>query len=127
MPKLIGSPTQIATVGNLPKFSDEYVGLVNTGDAKLSITLMHSPPLWEGIGRTAHFHEFKVVSKGMVRVTSPEGDIDVEAGQAVHVEPGEWVRFSTPSADGAEYITVCVPAFSLAALKRDELPRHPTR
>ena len=120
MPKLIGSPTQIATVGSLPKFSDEYVGLVNTGDAKLSITLMHSPPHWEGIGRTADFHEFKVVLKGMVRVTSPDGDIDVEAGQAVHVEPGEWVRFSTPSADGAEYMTVCMPAFSLAALKRDE-------
>jgi hypothetical protein len=120
MPKLIGSPTPIATVGNLPKFSDEYVGLVNTGDAKLSITLMHSPPRWEGIGRTADFHEFKVVFKGMLRVTSPDGDIDVEAGQAVHVEPGEWVRLSTPSADGAEYVTVCMPAFSLAALARDE-------
>jgi mannose-6-phosphate isomerase-like protein (cupin superfamily) len=120
MPKLIGSPTQIGAVGNLPNFSDEYVGLENTGDAKLSITLMHSPPHWEGIGRTAHFHEFKVVLKGMVRVTSPEGYIDVEAGQAVHMEPGEWVRVSTPSADGAEYVTVCMPAFSLAALKRDE-------
>jgi mannose-6-phosphate isomerase-like protein (cupin superfamily) len=120
MPKLIGSPTPIATVGNLPKCSDEYVGLVNTGDSKLSITLMHSPPRWEGIGRTADFHEFEVVLKGMLRVTSPEGDIDVEAGQAVHVEPGEWVRLSTPSADGAEYVTVCMPAFSLAALARDE-------
>jgi mannose-6-phosphate isomerase-like protein (cupin superfamily) len=117
---LIGSPTQIPAVGNLPKFSDEYFGLVNTGDSELSITLMHSPPHWEDIGRTAQFHEFKVVSKGTLRVTSPEGDIDVEAGQAVHVEPGEWVRFSTPSAEGAEYITVCMPAFSLAELKRDE-------
>ena len=120
MPKLIGSPTEIAAVGNLPKCSDEYVGLVNTGDAKLSIALMHSPPHWEGIGRTADFHEFDVVLKGMVRVTSPEGDLDVESGQAVHVEPGEWVRFSTPSAEGAEYVTVCMPAFSLAALTRDE-------
>jgi quercetin dioxygenase-like cupin family protein len=119
MPKLIGSPTQIATVGSLPKFSDEYVGLVNTGDAKLSITLMHSPPRWEGVGRTALFHEFKVVFKGLVRVTSPDGDIDVEAGQAVHVEPGEWVRFSTPSEAGADYITVCTPAFSRASVKRD--------
>jgi quercetin dioxygenase-like cupin family protein len=119
MPELIGSPTQIATVGSLPKFSDEYVGLVNTGDSKVSITLMHSPPSWEGVGRTAQFHEYKVVFKGLLRVTSPEGDIDVEAGQAVHVGPGEWVRYSTPSADGAEYVTVCTPAFSLADLKRD--------
>jgi mannose-6-phosphate isomerase-like protein (cupin superfamily) len=120
MPKLIGSPTQIATVGSLPKFSDEYVGLVNTGDSKLSITLMHSPPGWEGIGRTAHFHEYKVVFRGVVHVTSPDGDIDVGAGQAVHVGPGEWVRYSTPTVDGAEYITVCTPAFSLAAVKREQ-------
>jgi len=120
MPKLIGSPTKIATVGSLPKFSDEYVGLVNTGNSKVSITHMHSPPGWEGVGRTAQFHEFKVVFKGLVRVTSPAGDIDVEAGQAVHVEPGEWVRFSTPTGEGADYITVCTPAFSLAAVRRDD-------
>ena len=119
MPKLIGSPTPIATVGSLPKFSDEYVGLVNTGDSKISITLMHSPPRWEGVGRTALFHEFKVVFKGMVRVTSPEGDLDVEAGQAVHVEPGEWVRYSTPAPAGTDYITVCIPAFSRARVHRD--------
>jgi mannose-6-phosphate isomerase-like protein (cupin superfamily) len=120
MPKLIGSPTQIATVGSLPKFSDEYVGLVNTGNSKVSITHMHSPPRWEGVGRTALFHEFKVVFKGSIHVTSPAGDIDVAAGQAVHVEPGEWVRFSTPSEEGADYITVCTPAFSRAAVRRDE-------
>jgi quercetin dioxygenase-like cupin family protein len=120
MPKLIGSPTQIAAVGSLPKFSDEYVGLVNTGDSKVSITLMHSPPEWEGIGRIAKFHEYKVVFKGLLRVTSPKGDIEVEAGQAVHVEPGEWVRYATPSAEGAEYVTVCTPAFSRADMKRDE-------
>jgi quercetin dioxygenase-like cupin family protein len=119
MPKLIGSPTAIAAVGSLPKFSDEYVGLVNTGDSKISITLMKSPPGWEGIGRTANFHEYKVVFKGLVRVTTPEGDIDVAAGQAVHVEPGEWVRYSTPSVDGAEYVTVCLPAFSRAEMERD--------
>jgi quercetin dioxygenase-like cupin family protein len=119
MPKLIGSPTAIDTVGNLPKLSDEYVGLVNTGDAKVSITLMHSPPGWEGVGRTATFHEFKVVSKGTLRVTHPDGDLDIQAGQAVHVEPGEWVRYATPTADGAEYITVCTPAFSRAAVHRD--------
>jgi hypothetical protein len=120
MPKLIGSPTQIAIVGNLPKFSDEYVGLVNTGDAKVSITLMHSPPGWGGVGRTAQIHEYKVVFKGMVRVTSPEGSLDVEAGQAVHVAPGEWVTYSTPSEAGAEYVTVCTPAFSRALVKRDQ-------
>jgi quercetin dioxygenase-like cupin family protein len=79
---------------------------------------MHSPPGWEGIGRTADFHEFKVVLKGKVRVCNPDGDLDVEAGQAVHVAPGEWVRYSTPT-EGAEYITVCTPAFSRAAVKRD--------
>jgi mannose-6-phosphate isomerase-like protein (cupin superfamily) len=119
MPKTIGSPTQLATVGNLPKMSDEYIGLVNTGDSKVSITMMHSPSGWVGIGRTAEFHEFKVVFKGMIRVTHPDGDLDIEAGQAVHVEPGEWVRYSTPSPDGAEYITVCTPAFSRAAVQRD--------
>jgi mannose-6-phosphate isomerase-like protein (cupin superfamily) len=119
MPKSIGSPTAIAAVGNLPKMSDEYVGLVNTGDAKVSITMMHSPPGWVGIGRTAHFHEFKVVIKGTVRVTHPDGDLDIEAGQAVHVQPGEWVRYSTPTTEGADYVTVCTPAFSRAAVKRD--------
>jgi mannose-6-phosphate isomerase-like protein (cupin superfamily) len=119
MPKLIGSPTQLATVGSLPKMSDEYIGLVNTGDSKVSITLMHSPPHWVGIGRTAEFHEFKVVFKGMIRVTHPDGEIDVDAGQAVHVEPGEWVRYSTPTDEGAEYVTVCTPAFSRALVERD--------
>jgi mannose-6-phosphate isomerase-like protein (cupin superfamily) len=119
MPQTIGSPTAIATVGNLPKMSDEYVGLVNTGNAKVSITLMHSPPGWVGIGRTAQFHEFKVVVKGTVRVTHPDGDLDIEAGQAVHVEPGEWVRYSTPTPEGADYVTVCTPAFSRAAVQRD--------
>ena len=120
MPTLIGSPTRLATVGILPKFSDEYVGLVNTGDSKVSITLMHSPSQWEGIGRIAKFHEYKVVLKGLLRVTSAEGEIDVEVGQAVHVEPGEWARYSTPSADGAEYVTVCTPSFSRADVMRDE-------
>jgi mannose-6-phosphate isomerase-like protein (cupin superfamily) len=120
MPKLIGSPTQIATVGSLPKFSDEYVGLVNTGDSKVSITWMRSPAGWEGIGRTAEFHEYKIVLRGSVRVTSPEGEVDVARGQAVHVEPGEWVRYSTPSAEGADYVTVCTPAFSRALVQRDQ-------
>jgi mannose-6-phosphate isomerase-like protein (cupin superfamily) len=119
MPTLIGSPTAIDTVGSLPKWSDEYVGLVNTGDAKVSITLMRSPPGWEGVGRTAQFHEFKVVLKGTLTVTHADGGLDIQTGQAVHVEPGEWVRFSTPSVDGAEYITVCTPAFSRAAVRRD--------
>ncbi|MEO8595998.1 MAG: cupin [Candidatus Solibacter sp.] len=120
MAKLIGSPTPIATVGTMPKRSDEYVGLINTGDSKVSITLMHSPPGWEGIGRIAKFHEYKVVSKGLLRVVTPEAKIDVEAGQAVHVEPGEWVRYSTPSADGADYVTVCTPSYSRADVERDE-------
>ena len=104
----------------MPKFSDEYVGLVNTGDANLSITLMHSPPGWEGVGRTAKFHEFKVVLKGKLHVTDPDSELEIEAGQAVHVEPGEWVRYSTPTVEGADYITVCTPAFSRATLKRDD-------
>jgi len=120
MPKLIASPTRIASVGNITKFADEYVGLVNTGEANVSITLVHSPAGWIGVGQYADYHEYRVVFQGLLRVEHAEGELDVEPGQALDVEPGEWVRFSTPAAGGADYVTVCLPAFSRSTVHRDK-------
>src|SRR6476646_6333955 len=120
MPKLIASPTQIAAVGNITKYADEYVGVVNTGEAKLSITLVNSPAGWIGVGQYSDYREYRVVYRGLLRVEYEGGTLDVEAGQGLNVSPGEWVRYSTPNAEGAEYVTVCVPAFSRAGLHRDE-------
>jgi mannose-6-phosphate isomerase-like protein (cupin superfamily) len=119
MPELIGSPTPISSVGNIPKLCDEFVGLVNTGDSKISITLVHSPAGWEGVNQYGEYHEYRVVLKGMLRVEHPGGAIDVEAGQALSVKPLELVRFSTPREGGAEYINVCMPAFSRAIVHRE--------
>jgi hypothetical protein len=120
MPKLIGSPTQIAAVGNITKYADEYVGLVNTGEGKLSITLVHSPAGWVGIGQYSDYREYRVVYKGLLHVEYEDGTLDVETGQGLEVSPGEWVRYSTPNEGGADYVTVCVPAFSRSGLHRDE-------
>jgi mannose-6-phosphate isomerase-like protein (cupin superfamily) len=120
MPKLIASPTPIASVGNMPKLCDEYVGLVNTGEARVSITVVRSPAGWEGDAQYGEYDEYRYVLKGMVRVEYAEGTIDVEAGQALHVEPLEWVRFSTPREGGAEYINVCTPAFSRNIIHREK-------
>jgi len=120
VPKWIASPTRIASVGNITKYADEYVGIVNTGDVKISITMVHSPPGWLGVGQYSDYREYRVVYKGMLRVEHSEGVKEVEAGQGVDVSPGEWVRYSTPNDDGADYVTVCVPAFSRAGVHRDE-------
>src|SRR5512146_1725251 len=106
MPKLIGSPTVIAAVGSKPKMFDEYVGLVNTGDSKISISHTHSPGGWEDTAQCPSIHEFTLVLKGMVRVEYADGAIEAEAGQAIDVGPDEWVRYSTPREEGAEYIVV---------------------
>ena len=116
MPRLIGSAEPIEAVGNKPKICDEYVGVVNTGDERVSITRMRSPAGWEGVGHYSEFHEYALVLRGLLRVQHAEGIIDVEAGQAVHVEPNEEVIFSTPGEEGCEYLTVCVPAYSRAAV-----------
>lgn len=117
--RLIVQPTTIEAAGNLPKIIQEFVGRVNSRTEGLSIAHMKSPPGWVEPGQTPEFTEYTVVLKGMLRVTTKEGDMDVRAGQAVTTPPGVWVRYSTPESDGAEYIAVCVPAFSPATVHRD--------
>src|SRR5690348_7498620 len=119
MPRLIPSPTIIAAAGNKPKVIEEYAGRVNSGHANVSVARMVSPGGWEEPGQRPEFEEVTVVLKGMVRVEYDGGALNVRAGQAVVTSPGEWVRYSSPEADGAEYIAVCLPAFSPATVHRD--------
>jgi quercetin dioxygenase-like cupin family protein len=119
MPKLIAAPTLVAAAGTKPKKIEEYAGRVNSGHASVSVARMTSPPGWQEPGQRPEFEEITVVLRGMVRVEHEGGAIEVRAGQAVVTAPGEWVRYSTPEADGAEYIAVCVPAFSPATVHRD--------
>ena len=119
MPTLIDSATRITAAGNKPKLIDEYIGLVNSHTASLSVAHMRSPSGWEEPGQTPDFEEYTVVLKGTLRVTTKSGSIDVQAGQAVITHPGEWVRYSTPGPEGAEYIAVCSPAFSPDTVHRD--------
>ena len=117
MPKLIGSPTKVPAPGKKTRTIEEYVGLVNTGDAGLSVAQMRCASGWEEPAQCAKFEEVIVVLKGMLRVEYSDGALEAEAGQAVHVGRDEWVRYSTPGESGAEYIAVCVPAFSRAAIR----------
>jgi len=119
MPKLIEKPTTIDCVGTKPKQIQEYAGRVNSGHANVSVARMISPEGWEEPGQRPEFEEITVVLKGMLRVEHERGVLDVHAGQAVVASPGEWVRYSTPGADGAEYVAVCLPAFSPATVHRD--------
>ena len=120
MPKLIPTPTRIAAAGNKPKIIEEFVGRVNSGDPRLSIARMHSPGGWVEPGQTPEFDEFTVVLAGTLRVTHKEGCFDVTAGQAIHTSSGEWVQYSTPTGEGADYIAVCLPGFSPAPVHRDD-------
>jgi ethanolamine utilization protein EutQ len=119
MPTLISAPTRIEAAGNKPKRIDEYIGRVNSGQDRVSVAHMRSPEGWQEPGQTPEFEEFTVVLRGMLRVESRDGAMEVRAGQAVVAHPGEWVRYSTPEPGGAEYIAVCVPAFSIATVHRD--------
>jgi ethanolamine utilization protein EutQ len=119
LPTLIDSATRITAAGNKPKLIDEYIGRVNSNTTSVSVAHMRSPSGWEEPGQTPDFEEYTVVLKGTLRVTSKSGTIDVHAGQAVVTHPGEWVRYSTPGPDGAEYIAVCSPAFSPDTVHRD--------
>ena len=119
MPTLIAQPTRIEPAGNKPKQIDEYIGRVNSQTSLASVAQMRSPGGWLEPGQTPEFDEFTIVLKGMLRVEHLHGIIDVPAGQAVIVHKGEWVRYSTPGAEGAEYIAVCVPAFSPQTVHRD--------
>jgi hypothetical protein len=118
MPKLIGSPTPIDSVGNRTKLADEYVGLVNTGERRVSITVVHSPTGWEGVAQWADYDEYRIVLKGVLHVEHAGGALDVVSSQALHTKRGEVVRFSTPGEGGADYINVCLPAFSAATVHR---------
>lgn len=120
MVRLIEAPTRIEAAGNKPKLIEEYIGRVNTGTAAVSVARMRSPAGWVEPGQTPEFDEYTVVLRGLLRVETRAGVVDVGAGQAVITPAGEWVRYSSPLDDGAEYIAVCLPAFSPATVHRDE-------
>jgi len=120
MPTLIAAPTFIAAAGNKPKRIEEYAGRVNSGHDSISVARMVSPEGWVEPGQRPVFEEITVVIKGMLRVEHEGGAIEVHAGQAIVARPGEWVRYSSPEAGGAEYVAVCLPAFSMDTVNRDE-------
>jgi mannose-6-phosphate isomerase-like protein (cupin superfamily) len=120
MPELIAKPTRVAAAGEPQKLIDEYVGRASTGQAGVSIAHMRSPSGWAEPGQRPEFDEFTVVLRGALVVESEDGQLTVQAGQAVHARPGEWVRYSTPGADGADYISVCLPAFAPDTVHRDD-------
>ena len=119
MPTLIPTPTTIEAAGNKPKIILEHVGRVNTRNAGLSIAHMKSPSGWVEPGQTPEFEEYTLVLKGMLRVEYQGGHHDVKAGQTIIARPGEWIRYSSPGEEGAEYIAVCMPAFSPDTVHRD--------
>jgi len=119
LPTHIPAPTRIEAAGNKPKLIDEYFGRVNSGGAQLSIAHMRSPGGWVEPGQTPEFEEYTVVLRGMLRVEFQGGMLDVMPGQAVVTHPGEWIRYSTPQEGGAEYLAVCLPAFSPETVHRD--------
>lgn len=119
MPTKIESPTRVEAVGNKPKLIDEYIGRVNSQSEQLSIAHMRSPSGWVEPGQRPDFDEYTLVLKGMMRVEFEGGQFDIEAGQAIIAHKGEWVRYSTPGDEGAEYIAVCLPAFHPDTVNRD--------
>jgi mannose-6-phosphate isomerase-like protein (cupin superfamily) len=119
MPTLIAKPTRVEAAGNKPKLIDEYIGRVNSANEAVSVAHMRSPGGWLEPGQTPEFDEFTVVLRGTLRVEYSGGSMDVQAGQAVITRGGEWIRYSTPGDEGAEYIAVCLPAFSPATVHRD--------
>jgi quercetin dioxygenase-like cupin family protein len=118
MPRLIAQPSIVQAAGTPPKRIEEYAGRVNSGHSSVSVARMVSPAGWLEPGQRPEFEEITIVLKGVVRVEHEGGSIDVPAGQAVVTSPGEWVRYSTPHG-GAEYIAVCLPAFSMETVHRD--------
>lgn len=119
MPTLIAKPSRIQSAGNKPKIIDEYIGRVNSQTTTASVAHMRSPEGWIEPGQTPAFDEFTIVLKGMLRVEYRSGFLDVNAGQAVIAHAGEWIRYSTPCEGGAEYVAVCLPAFSMDTVRRD--------
>ena len=119
MPTLIDQPALIEAAGTKPKRMEEFAGRVNSGHRRVSVARMVSPAGWEEPGQRPEFEEITVVLRGLLRVEHEGGRIDVAPGQAVVTAPGEWVRYSTPAPGGAEYVAVCLPAFSPATVHRD--------
>lgn len=119
MPTLIQGATRIQAAGNMPKLIDELIGRLNTNDEKISVAHMRSPAGWQEPGQTPEFQEYTIVLRGRLRVKHKDGAFDVNAGQAVITQPGEWVQYSTPE-EATEYIAICIPAFSPATVHRDE-------
>ena len=119
MPRLVPAPTVIEAAGNKPKTIEEYAGRVNTGHDGVSVARMVSPQGWAEPGQRPEFEEITVVLRGCLRVEHETGALDVRAGQAVVTRPGEWIRYSSPEPGGAEYVAVCVPAFSPDTVHRD--------
>lgn len=120
MVKKISTPAIIEAAGNTPKIIKEYIGRVNTESEAISIARMKSPSGWIEPGQSPDFDEYTLVLQGMLRVETIEGTIDVNAGEAIITRAGEWVRYSSPGAAGAEYVAVCQPAFSPDTVNRDE-------
>jgi ethanolamine utilization protein EutQ (cupin superfamily) len=120
MPKIIATPSRVEAAGTKPKLIDEYVGRVSTGEDRVSVARMRSPSGWLEPGQRPEFDEVTLVLHGLVRVDHEGGTLDVTAGQAVLVRGGEWVRYSTPTEEGAEYVAVCLPAFSPETVHRDD-------
>lgn len=119
MPELIATPTTVQAAGNMPKVIEEFVGRVNTGTGSVSVAHMRSPSGWVEPGQRPDFDEYTIVLSGTLVVESADGRVEVHPGQAVHSRPGEWVRYSSPGAEGADYIAVCLPAFSPETVHRD--------
>ena len=120
MPILISKPSIVEAVGTKPKQIEEYAGRVNSGHEGVSVARMISPEGWEEPGQRPEFEEITVVLRGMLRVEYEGGDCDVNAGQAVVASAGEWIRYSSPAPGGAEYIAICLPAFSPSTVHRDQ-------
>jgi len=120
MPRLVAAPVVIQAAGNKPKLIEEFVGGPSTGSREVSVARMRSPGGWQEPGQRPEFTEITVVLRGRVRVEHEGGEISVEAGQAVISDPGEWVRYSSPDAEGAEYVAICLPAFAPGIVHRDE-------
>lgn len=120
MPTHIKKPTVIEAAGNKPKIIQEFVGRVNSSTEGISIARMKSPGGWEEPGQVPEFDEYTVVLDGILRVSFRGGSMDIRAGEAVLAHRGEWVRYSTPEPEGAQYVAVCLPAFSPDLVHRDE-------
>jgi mannose-6-phosphate isomerase-like protein (cupin superfamily) len=120
MPELIENPSRVEAAGTKPKLIDEFVGRVNTGEERLSVARMNSPEGWVEPGQRPDFDEWTLVLDGTLTVEHEAGSVDVRAGQAILVRGGEWVRYSSPYAGGAEYVAICLPAFSPTTVHRDD-------